>query len=137
VSPLTLVPLATMQAQLDRPFVLGDTPAGTRMIVEVVDGSLTGDRVSGRMKGRAAADWVTIGPDGTVSIDVRALVETDDGALVFVHYTGRAAAVGAPVYATPRFETGDERYRWLNRVQAVGRGDLDGAVLTYELFELR
>ena len=48
-----------------------------------------------------------------------------------------AAGAGAPVYATPRFETGDERYRWLNRVQAVGKGVLHGSTLTYELYELR
>jgi hypothetical protein len=43
----------------------------------------------------------------------------------------------APVYTAPRFETGDERYAWLNRVQAVAKGELDGTTLTYEVFEVR
>jgi len=91
------------------------------------------------MKGSAAADWLTLGPDGTGSLDVRALLETHDGALVFIHYTGRVDTTvpGAPVYATPRFDTGDDRYRWLNRVQAVAKGSFDGTTLVYDVFELR
>ena len=37
----------------------------------------------------------------------------------------------------PLFETGDDRYRWLNRVQAVAKGVLDGLALTYEVCEVR
>jgi hypothetical protein len=51
-----------------------------------------------------------------------------------------AASTGAgsgPVYATPRFETDNDRYRWLNRIQAVAKGILDGRTLTYSVFELR
>jgi hypothetical protein len=40
-------------------------------------------------------------------------------------------------YAAPRFETGDERYAWLNKVQAIGKGRLDGTTLTYEWYEVR
>jgi flavin reductase (DIM6/NTAB) family NADH-FMN oxidoreductase RutF len=31
-------------------------------------------------------------------------------------------ALTSPVYTTPRFETGDERYAWLNKMQAVMKG---------------
>ena len=140
MSALELVPLGTMTALLRPPFVLDGTPAGGRWIFEVAEGAIEGDRVRGSLKGRAAADWLVVGPDGTGTLDVRALFETDDGALVFVQYHGRldlSDGPGAPVYATPRFETGDERYRWLNRIQAVGKGRLDGPTLTYELYELR
>ena len=72
---------------------------------------------------------------------MRVLVETDDGALVFIQYLGRVDTddAGAPVYSTPRFETGDERYLWLNKIQAVGKGTLseNGTTLTYELCEVR
>ena len=43
----------------------------------------------------------------------------------------------APIYAAPLYETGDERYAWLNRIQAVAKGALDGQSLTYEIYELR
>ena len=44
---------------------------------------------------------------------------------------------GAPLYAAPLFETGDDRYRWLNKIQAVGKGAFDGTTLEYELYELK
>lgn len=141
LSPLELVPLATMQATFhDPPLVLPRTPAGTRLVFEVTSGWIRGERLNATVTGHANADWLLVGPDGVGTLDVRAMAETDDGALVFIQYHGRVdvgAGPDAPVYATPRFETGDERYGWLNRIQAVGKGELVGLTLTYELFELR
>lgn len=138
---IELVPLGTMTAELRHPFKLPKTPVGTRLIYEVESGEITGERLRGKMKGTSTADWLVVGPDGTGTLDVRSVLETDDGALIFLHYTGRtdvSAGPGvAPLYAAPLFETGDERYRWLNRVQAVAKGRLAGNTLTYELFEVR
>ena len=136
---LELVPLCTLTGRLGTPFDLGKTPAGRRMLFEVLDGSASGDRLSGRQVSRLNGDWLTIGPDGTGTLDVRLLMETDDGALVLIQYLGRVDTTqpGAPTYSTPRFETGDDRYRWLNKIQAVGKGTLDGATLTYDVYELR
>jgi Protein of unknown function (DUF3237) len=119
--------------------VLPDTPAGTRTIYEVAAGHIEGDRLNAKLAG-TAADWLVVGPDGTGTLDVRSLVETDDGALVFIQYHGRVdlgAGADAPLYATPRFETGDPRYAWLNKLQAVGKGALVQSTLTYQLYELR
>ena len=138
--PLELVPLGRMAAVLRAPRILAGTPAGDRWIFEVASGSFEGERLRGTVVGRANADWMVVGPDGTGSLDVRVLMETDDAAPVFIHYTGRvdvSAGGSAPVYATPRFDTGDERYRWLNRVQAVAKGSFDGTTLAYDVFELR
>ena len=52
-------------------------------------------------------------------------VETDDGALVYVTYSGRSNLETGVAYATPSFRTGDSRYRWLNQVQAVAKGSFD------------
>ncbi|MEY2478303.1 MAG: hypothetical protein QOG87_3618 [Actinomycetota bacterium] len=138
---IELVPLCTMTAELRKPFVLRGTPAGDRLIYEVESGSISGERFDAKMCGQAAADWFTIGPDGTGTLDVRVLVETDDGAHVFIQYLGRVDTTtpDAPIYSTPRFETGDERYLWLNKVQAVGKGILaeNGTTLTYEICEVR
>jgi len=137
---IELVPLGTMVGELRRPFVLEGTPVGTRMIFEVASGSVTGDRINAKLVGNSGADWAVVGPDGTITLDVRMLWETDDGALIFVTYNGRCD-VSNPVhvYSTPRFETGDERYLWLNKIQAVAKGTLSdgGATLTYELCEVR
>jgi hypothetical protein len=140
---LELVPLGTATITLATAFVLPSTPAGTRMIAEVEDAVIDGDRLRARLKGKAAADWLTMSPEAVGTIDVRVLFETDDDALVYSWYHGRldlSKPVGSvPVYAAPLFETGDERYRWLNTVQAVGKGALsdDARTLVYELYELR
>ena len=137
---IELVPLCTTTVHLRRPFVLSRTPSGDRFIFEVESGRSEGERLSGKLVGQSTADWMTIGPDGTGTLDVRALMETDDGALVFLQYSGRvnvAAGIDAPLYISPRFETGDDRYRWLNTTQAVGKGATDGTTLTYELYEVR
>jgi hypothetical protein len=137
--PLELVPLARMTIELRAPIALDGTPVGSRWIFEVDSARIDGDRLHGTMKGTANADWFVLRPDGTGALDVRALLETDDGALVFIQYLGRTdiAAGSSTIYAAPLFETGDERYAWLNKIQAVAKGVLDGSSLTYDLFELR
>jgi hypothetical protein len=138
---IELVPLCTATITLADPIVLPNTPCGTRIIVETTDAVYEGERLSGKQKGVAAADWMTLGPEGTGTLDVRGALETPDGALVYVTYRGRldlsVAPGSAPIYAAPLYETGDERYAWLNRIQAVAKGALDGQTLTYEIYELR
>lgn len=134
---LELLPLCTLEVKLAEPITVGAGPAGLRLVYEVLEGTVEGERLRGKLKGRAAADWVTIsGPIAT--LDVRATFETHDGAVVFAQYRGRLnVGAGGPIYVAPLFETGDERYSWLNAVQAVGKGELDGSLLRYEWFEVR
>jgi hypothetical protein len=137
---LELVPLCNLEVHLRDPIFVGDGPAGTRLIFEVESATVEGDRVRGKVLGHGNADWLTI--NGTVgTLDVRLTIETDDGALIFVQYQGRVDVSGgagaAPIYCAPVFETGDDRYAWLNVVQAVGQGSLDGSLLNYEWFEVR
>ncbi|WCO65688.1 DUF3237 domain-containing protein [Iamia majanohamensis] len=138
---IELVPLCTIDLLLaEEHVIVGQGPSGLRVIAEVESLTVTGERLSGGIKGTAAADWLTIvGTVGTV--DVRGTIETDDGALVYMTYGGRMdlsqGQGGAPIYTAPRFETGDERYAWLNLVQAVAKGTLDGHHLTYEVAEVR
>lgn len=137
---IELVPLCTLEVNLADPIVVGEGPSGTRLIYEVESASVSGDRVRGSLHGRASADWLTL--HGTVgTLDVRATLLTEDGAVIFASYRGRtdisAGPGAAPLYVAPLFETSDERYAWLNTVQAVGKGVLDGNRLTYEWYEVR
>jgi len=137
---IELVPLMNARIDLREPILIPDTPSGTRMIVEVESATFEGDRIKGKQKGVAAADWLTVGPEGTGTLDVRATLETDDGALIFNFYRGRLDAtnpIGSPIYAAPLYETGDERYAWINKIQAVAKGKTDGQVLEYEIYEVR
>jgi hypothetical protein len=135
---LELVPLCTVDVTLREPIMVGEGPAGTRVIGEVASATFRGERLSGSMLGQAAADWLVV--NGSVGIvDVRIALRTDDGATIFAQYRGRMdlSAGAQVVYVAPTFETGDERYSWLNTVQAVGRGRLDGQHLVYEWYEVR
>jgi len=137
-----LVPLGILTAQLADLVVMEGTPSGTRVMADVAEGRVEGERIKASAKG-VGADWLIIGPEGTDMLDARFTLVTDDGALVYVQYHGRSdvrEGVGAaPVYAAPRFETGDERYAWLNRVQAIAKGRYDAAAntITYAWYEVR
>ena len=139
---LELVPLATARVGLKPMTFLPGTPQGTRTVAELSSFDIDGERLKAHLHGVAAADWPVSSADGTIhTLDVRATLETDDGALLYVHYSGRIDASKQPttVYSTPLFDTGDERYDWLARIQVVGKGTFDDAMtrIEYELFELR
>jgi len=140
---IELVPLCVATIELAAPFFLPDTPLGTRVIAECRSFDMAGERINAHLKGAAAADWLTLDARVQGTLDVRTLVETDDGALVFVSYRGRIDLSAGPDVATsfaaPLFDTGDERYLWLNRIQAVAKGTLSdgGATLVYDMYEVR
>lgn len=131
---LELVPLCSATVSLDD--IISVSP--TLMIGEVSAMTVEGERLTAHLKGKAAADWLRPTPDGIAAIDVRATLETDDGAIIYASYTGRLLFDTMTVYATPLFHTGDERYQWLNRIQAVAKGHFPNmATLVYEMYELR
>ena len=142
---IELVPLCTLGVQLQPPIAVGTGCAGTRVIFEVASAQVKGDRLRAEMTGAAAADWQLIGPEGTATLDVRATLRTDDGAIIFMQCNGKSPSdssqgvqLPATIYVAPRFETGDERYAWLNRIQAVGKGTIhEDLSLDYEWYEVR
>ncbi len=94
------VPLCSVELELASSTVIKDGPAGTRMIAPIDAMRVRGDRLNAELEGTSAADWLTIA-GGVATIDVRATIRTDDGAIVFVQYRGRnppphasSAAVG-------------------------------------------
>lgn len=131
---LELVPLCTATISLAE--TISVSPSF--VIGELTAARLEGERLTGSMKGTAGADWLTISPEGYGTLDVKVTFETDDGAIVHASYTGRLQFDTMTVYATPQFHTGDERYQWLNRIQAVAKGTFTAAdTLIYEMYELR
>jgi len=140
---VNLVPLCTLRGQLKPPIEVGAGPAGTRVVFECESATIKGDRLNGEMEGAVGGDWIVVGPEGTATLDVRVTIRTDDGAVILVQYPGRADVTNGmepPVtlYVAPRFETGDERYAWLNRIQAIGKGIVhEDLSLDYEWYEVR
>ena len=135
--PIELVHLADARFTLREPIALPDTPLGTRVIAEVASAEFDGERFKATLKGVAAADWVTFDSRGLGTLDVRVTLETHDGAIVFTSYRGRVDLSTRRVYSAPLYDTGDERYLWLNAIQAVAKGTTDGTNLEYEIYEVR
>ena len=122
----TLELLGLVEARLAPAHALLEAPFGGRLIVDVTDARVEGPRLKASLVGVATADWVTVSPDGKLgALDVRATLRTDDGALIFSEYRGRVR-FGRDglnhVYTSPRYETGDPRYAWLNGLQCIGKG---------------
>lgn len=137
---IELAPLGTITIQIDQHTRLGRTPAGVRIVGEVLHCRWDSDRVTATEHGKMSHDWLMEHTDGSISIDARLLMMTDDGAAIGITYRGKADRQpkdGGIIFTTPVFETGDERYLWLNGIQAVARGIRTDAVLVYELYELR
>ena len=99
------------------------------------------------------ADWQVVREDGVAELDARYTLETQDGALIYVQNHGyrhgpadamRRLAAGEAVdpalyymRTTPRFETADARYAWLNKIVCVASGARRPAAVELEVFEVQ
>jgi len=125
--PLMTLRLATAPTQS-----VGSGPHGTRITYPITGGSFEGNRLRGKVL-PGGADWTLKRQDGIVELDLRITLQTDDGALVHMTFEGIRddGAPGASYFRTlPRFETADAKYSFLNRLLAVGVGEIraDGPV---------
>lgn len=148
---MTLEPLLRAEVTLAPPQELGDSPLGRRRIIPITGGSFRGERLAGRVL-PGGADWQVIRTDGVAELDARYTLETDDRALIYVRNFGyrhgpadvmRRLAAGEPVdpslyymRTAPRFETGAERYRWLNRLICVATGARRASAVELEVFQV-
>jgi hypothetical protein len=111
---------------------IGRTAHGTLSIFPITGGSFEGERLRGVVLG--GADWVTKTADGTFELDLRLTLETDDRALIHMTFTGVRDDANHYCRTLPRFETAAPKYSFLNRLLAVGIGDVrrEGPVHTIE-----
>jgi hypothetical protein len=119
-------------------FITG-APGGTRVIAAVTGGSFEGPKLKGTVGPAPAGDWVTVRADGTMALDVRLLLTTHDGASILVSYVGMMRNVDGVMQArgAPSFETGDERYAWLNGVFAIGLGTAGSEGVDYDVYAIQ
>ena len=143
--------LMTFKADLKLPVDVGGGPSGTRQIYDVTGGSFEGPRLKGSVLA-SGGDWLLVGSDGVGRLDVRATLETDDGARIYVQYYGvlvlnegvaRALSEGGETQygdtyfmTQPRFETGDPNYAWLNSVVAVAEGRALPGAVEYRVYQV-
>jgi hypothetical protein len=142
---------ATLKPGLD----IGNGAMGHRGIADVTGGTFEGPRLKGTIV-PSGADWYLLNPTlGILNLDVRATLQTDDGANIFTQYKGRITAPpeqfatlfdrsnGLPdpssyyFRTAPLFETGSEKYSWLNGIVAVGVGHISENGVGYEIYEIK
>ena len=126
--PLMVLRLATAATE-----EVGATPRGTLSIFPITGGSFEGQRLRGKVLA-GGGDWVVARSDGTFELDLRATLETDDGALIHMTFTGVRDDANQYLRTLPRFETAAPKYAFLNRLLAVGVGEIgaEGPVHTIE-----
>jgi len=139
-------------AMLKPPVEVGPGPYGTRLYFECIGGEVTGERLSGRLL-TGGGDWLLVGPDGWGRLDVRAQIETHDNAMIYLSYHGvvemteaaqKALAEGGETQwedhyfrTSPRLETGDARYAWVNQSVFVAQGRVyPGLAVQYRVYRV-
>jgi len=131
---------------------IGAAPYGRRLVFIVSGGSFDGPKLRGTYHA-GGGDWYLALANGAGELDVRATLETHDGALILMTYRGVLSAApdvveratsGADVSTreyyfrtAPRFETGDERYAWLNTTVCVAYGWFGPNRVGYRVFGIR
>ncbi len=138
--PLKTTPLFDMHVTLREPLNIGSSRVGHRIIYDVESGYFEGEALNGTLK-PSGGDWLIIHADGTLTLDVRACLETNDHALIYMHYKGRwvipehlqhkvlsadhCMEVDKNAYYQRNlimFETADNNYHYLNNLVGVSQG---------------
>jgi len=143
--------LFDMQVEIGQIQQLGATPRGSRLIAPLTGGTFDGPKLKGDVV-PGGADWLLTRVDGIRELDVRLTLRSDDGQLIYMSYRGistmtpemasrvmRGELVNSSEYymrITPVFETGAERYAWLNRLVAVGVGERLSTAVRYKVYAI-
>lgn len=130
------------------PLEFGQTPLGTRRIIDITGGSVEGPALSGEVL-PGGADWQIIQKDGSAVLEARYTIRCRDDALIYVRNFGyrhgpaevlarvaKGEMVDPALYyfrATPFFETAARQYDWLNKTLAMTSGirEKDRVVLDF------
>jgi hypothetical protein len=132
--------------------IVGNVPMGYfRRSAIITSGRFSGGRLSGKALA-GGGDWLIKRADGVIHLDVRAMLETDAGEIIYMTYTGRLKmppdgearlARGESLSAdqlyfrtSVAFETAAPQLIWLNDILAIGIGSRRPQGPRYEVFEL-
>lgn len=151
VADVSTAHLFDLVDDLDPPLDFGSGPFGRRVLFGSAGGTFTGPDLHGDVLANGG-DWALVREDGTIVLDVRLTLRTHDGALIHMTYGGRIVTppehreamddranrhlVDPSNYyirTNPLFETGSERYSWLNDIVAVGYGYLIEGGIAYRV----
>jgi hypothetical protein len=108
-----------------------------RVIVPVSGGTFEGAKLKGTVL--PGGDWIIRRPDGSSVLDVRIILQTDDAQKIYMQYRGISyTPKDGPQYwrIVPVFETGAEKYAWLNNIIAVGVHRTLAGKVAYRIFQI-
>lgn len=134
--------LFEITANLDKGIGIHGTPQGDRLIVYVTGGSFEGPKLKGEVL-PGGGDWFLTRPDGIGVLDVRIVLKTDDGELIYMIYNGllKRSKPGAPpdwLRTAPTFQTSTTgKCAWLNGVQAIGEGEAVPGGVRYRVYMVK
>jgi hypothetical protein len=139
-----------LDAALAPPLELGETAQGHRRVVPLTGGAFSGPEMSGRLLPGVSADWQIILPDGTALGDIRYVLQTDRGDLLYVRSRsirhgspevlarlGRGEDVDPGDYTfrtSTRIETAAPDLDWLNKGIFISVGGRQAAGVSYETY---
>lgn len=127
----------SLAIQVGKPVVAGDLGYGTRRVIPVLGGTVSGEGISGTIHA-GGADFQIIRPDGFTELEAKYTFQLADGAVIYIANYGirfgpkealdriaRGEVVDpALIYfrSRPIFETAHPDYRWLMQNLFVGVG---------------
>jgi hypothetical protein len=122
-----------MELSLD---VADQLDTGHTSIAPVTGGTFGGPRLQGTVRD-GGADWITQ-VAGHSSLDVRITLDTDDGAIIYMTYTGVVHRADSGLYwrVRPIFQTASEKYDWLNHIVCIGKSKQIAGKVAYDVFEI-
>ena len=122
-----------MELSLD---VADQLDTGHTSIAPVTGGTFGGPRLQGTVRD-GGADWITQ-VTGHSSLDVRITLDTDDGAIIYMTYTGVVYRADSGLYwrVRPIFQTASEKYDRLNHIVCIGKSKQIAGKVAYDVFEI-
>jgi Protein of unknown function (DUF3237) len=144
-------PIFTIRCELANILDLGPAPFGHRRVVNLLGGTVSGAKLTGRVL-PGGADWQVMAADGALDIHARYTIESDQGALIQVDSKGvrhgppevlarlaRGEDVEPSLYyfrTVMRFETANPSTDWMNRILALAKGAREKNAVRLDVYEV-
>ena len=140
-----------LNVTLDPVVVVGDTPHGTRRIIPITGGRVTGPNIKGEIL-KGGADWQVVRKDGVSELEAHYQFKTDDGTVIYIKNIGLRVAtpeIAAKIAngekvdpsqyyfrTTPRFEAPSGKYAWINDTLFICTGERNTSSVVLKVWRI-